>query len=439
MLALHRTALWEVGLFGAVLPALLLALVVRRVAEEVVPGSGLPVAASVGLGTLILPFATVYFAHVTASLLGFAAFALLFLRRRPVLAGIAAGFAVCVDFPLALVLAILAVYARPRAPAFLAGAVVGLLPLAAFDTWAFGNPFHLSYENAVRVTGKSGHDVLGANSSGFFGIGVPSLRTALELLASPRGLLLLSPVLLAALAGLRLLNRRGFRREAAVAVAVFAGFLVYNSGYYLPFGGYVPGPRFLIATIPFLGLGLAPAFAAWPLVTSALALFSVGAMTVATSAGPLIGNADTHRWVVRWAHGDFVQSLLTLDGLGHGWIAVLPFVAAVAAAAAAALLPPGRPRVALRTLVPLVCFAVFFHAAPRLLGPENGLVALVAVAAGLVAVAADATPLATVAGAPLLLLLLPGVAGPTESLLAATLALVALAAVRLRRRVRPAP
>ncbi len=445
MLALHRSALWEVGLFGAALPALLLVLLSWRVAETIVPGTGVLAAVSVGLGTMLLPFATVFFAHALAASCGFAAFVLLFLDRRPMPAGVLAGFAVCVDFPLAIVLVVLAFYAWRRVLPFAVGALVGLLPLGAFNAWAFGNPFHLAYANAVSVPGRSGHDVLGANGSGFFGIGVPSLRTAVELLASPRGLVILSPILLAASAGLGLLWRRGLRREAAVAIAVFVVAIAYNAGYYVPFGGYVPGPRFLIMTIPFLALGLAPAFDAWPLPTAALALFSVGAMTVATAAEPLLADDDTHSWVVRWEHGDFAQSVMSLVGGGHGVLAVLPFLAAITAAAAAAASSLRLRPVTVWAIVPLVGFATFFHAAPRLLRTDSavkqstGLIAVLVLGLTLLLITARPGPWMAAAGIPLLLLIVPGVASHTkESLLAETVALVAAGSVALKTRLKRA-
>jgi len=346
MVALPRRALWQVGLFGAALPGLVLLLLVRAVVDEITPGFGLPVAALAGLGTLILPFATVYFAHVLGACLAFAAFALLFLRQRALPAGLLAGLAICVDLPLGIVAAALAVYAGRRAlPHYAVGAAVGVLPLFAFNAWAFGNPLHLSYANAVLHGGRSGHAVLGANSKGLFGVGVPSLHAGVELLFSPRGLVVLSPVLLAALAGLWRLRGRGYRSEAHLALVIFVSFLVYNAGYYLPFGGYVPGPRFLIATIPFLALGLGVALADWPVPTVALGLLSIAAMTVATAAQPLIGDNDTYGWIVRWRHGDFVRSVLSLLGAGHGWLAVLPFLAGVAAAVAAAASSLPRPSV----------------------------------------------------------------------------------------------
>src|SRR5438874_9941184 len=56
-------------------------------------------------------------------------------------------------------------------------------------------------------------------------------------------------------------------------------FLLSTSGYFLPYGGLSPGPRFFVPALPFLGLGLAPAFARWRLATTALTVASVIATT----------------------------------------------------------------------------------------------------------------------------------------------------------------
>src|SRR4029079_17918996 len=47
-----------VGLWGAALPALVLLLLMWRVGERFEPGYGAPAAVIVGLGTMVLPFAT---------------------------------------------------------------------------------------------------------------------------------------------------------------------------------------------------------------------------------------------------------------------------------------------------------------------------------------------------------------------------------------------
>src|SRR5207237_6405269 len=92
------------------------------------------------------------------------------------------------------------------------------------------------------------------------------------------GLLVISPVLLAAAAGLGLLARRN-GPEALVCIAVTAAFLVLNCGYFLAYGGFSPGPRFLAPALPFLAVGLAPAFARVPRLTARLAAVSITAPT----------------------------------------------------------------------------------------------------------------------------------------------------------------
>src|SRR4029453_6748794 len=105
-----------------------------------VPGYGAAAAVLLGLGTLVLPFATLFFAHVLAAMLGFAAFWLLLRDRQSpggtiwvAAAGVLAGLAVLVEFPLGIVAVGLAAYAgRDRLAPYAAGAVAWVLPLAAF-------------------------------------------------------------------------------------------------------------------------------------------------------------------------------------------------------------------------------------------------------------------------------------------------------------------
>jgi hypothetical protein len=86
-----------------------------------------------------------------------------------VAAGALVGVAVVVEFPLAILAVALAVYlglGRGRLVPYGIGLAAGIVPLVAFDTWAFGSPFDLSYEHAVIQPGGSGHDVIGANDEG---------------------------------------------------------------------------------------------------------------------------------------------------------------------------------------------------------------------------------------------------------------------------------
>src|SRR5262249_34069309 len=86
----------------------------------------------------------------------------------------------------------------------------------------------------------------------------PHAHSLVEVLVGSRGLLVVSPLSLAAAGGLVVLARR-YRAEAAVCGAAVVAFFLVNAGYFLPYGGESPGPRSLVPSLPFLLLGLAPA------------------------------------------------------------------------------------------------------------------------------------------------------------------------------------
>ena len=380
MLAVPVRALWELGLWAVVLPALALLALVRRTADRLAPGVGTAAAAILGLGTLVLPFSTMLFAHVPAALLGFLAFALLFDRDAAALrlaaAGAAAGLAVSTDLPLAVPGILLAAYAAVRAPhvrrlaLFAGGAVVGLVPLFAFDWWAFGSPFHLAYSHAAIDPGPYGVEQTPAHT--FFTLGVPHFRLAVELLLGGRGLLVLTPVLAIAGAGVVALWRRGLRVEAGLIGALAMAEITWDAGrpdYALALGGWVPGPRLLIPLVPFLCFALAPIVRRAPATVATLAAVSMGAMALATSAGPLLQDDDTHHWVSRLADGNLVRTVFSFAGTGHGVGPMLVFYALVAAGAglAAAATPVRFARHDVVTAAcALIAWILLEHGAPRL-------------------------------------------------------------------------
>jgi hypothetical protein len=337
--------LWYLNLWGALLPAVILLLLVRHVADRLEPGFGTAAALTLGLATMVLPFATLYFAHALSAMLVFAAFAVLWRERqgraRPALvacAGILVGLAATVEFPVALVGAILGLYALARgavlrrAAAYAGGALIGGLPTLLYNRWAFGHPFEFPYANVVTSSGT-------ANKSGLYGVTAPKFHTLVDLLFARIGLLTLMPVLALGAVGLVFLYRSGRRAEALVAGAVSLIYLLLIAGYETPFGGWSPGPRFLVAILPFLALGLASAYRRLPLTTVALAAGSAVEMVAVTLTRPLL--AIFGGWFHRFASGQFGETSFGLAGIRH--VGVPLFIGAVCGAAVLAALASSRP------------------------------------------------------------------------------------------------
>ncbi len=334
---------WALTLLGAVIPAVLLLLAVRWAADRFVPGYGTAAAITLGLATVVMTFAAEFFSHVISAGFAFAAFCLLMRERdrEPNLglvagAGLLAGLAVTFEFQTGLVGVVLFGYALSRrtdwlrrAAVYGAGAVAGALPMLAFNYWAFGNPLKLAYGYAVDFPGATGHDVLGLNSSGFFGITAPRFDSALSLLLAGRGLLVLTPILIMAVVGVFMMRRDGHRAEANTILAVALVYFLYNSGYWLPYGGGTPGPRFLIPALPFVAIGLAYAYKRLPALTLGLAIPSGLMMLAATLTYPLLGKQGTGTWADWLTDGRLEHTVLTAFGVSNAWLAIAPFLAAI--------------------------------------------------------------------------------------------------------------
>jgi hypothetical protein len=380
--SMPSTAIWEVALFGATLPAFLVLLLMRSVADRFVPGYGTVAAVTVGAGSVLGVLATTFFAHAMSACVGFAAFALLVRERERhdlwlvMAAGFLAGFAAVVEFPLAIVGMIVGVYGvlgtrwRRRGLAYLGGFALGLVPLAAFNTWAFGSPATLAYTNAVISPGATGHDVIGANASGFFGVGLPSIRAAVELLFSGHGLVVLTPIAALVGVGLVALWRRGEQREAAVTGAIIASFLVYNAAYYAPFGGFPAGTRFLVAILPFFALPIAAAWRALPGTALVLGLASIIVTTACITGQPFGPSEDSGAWFSRLVNGSVTRTVFSwIPGLGAAQI--LPVLVLVAAAVATALLVTPSPRIdrntVLQAVVALLLWWIVYSGTPIML------------------------------------------------------------------------
>jgi hypothetical protein len=382
--------IWVLHLWSVVVPAAVLLLLVMRLGDRVEPRLGAAAAVTLGLGTLVLPFATLFFAHLLATCLGFAAFAILWHERdgRPRLpvvaaAGLLAGLAITADYPLGLVAVVLGVYAVARrerlvlrAFAYAGGLLSGVAPLLLFNWWAFGSPLELPYEGWHAP----GEEPL----QGVFGITLPRLDSVLALIVSPGGLAALAP----AFVGTVLLYRRGRRAEALVIGALTVLYPAYNAAFAVPFAGSAPMPRYLIPILPFLAVPLVLAYRALPGVTVALSAGACATVVLYTITTPL--QAWDGFALDRLRSGVLVQTVLQ-PGAERGGYAILVFVALLTAAAVIAVRTAG-PRAparleVVRGGVALVAWAVIVLLGPGLVaeGSAGAAAVLLAVAVGAVA------------------------------------------------------
>lgn len=286
-------------------------------------------AAAFGVATLAAPLAPTFFEHDAAGALAIAAFALLIRSRRPVLlalAGVLAGAAVCTSYQAAIIVVLLLAYAVWRHRRATAWFVLGLVPpaiaLGAYDWIAFGSPFHLSYRYVANRFAERQH-------GGFFGIGAPTFHGIVDVLVGSRGLLVWSPACLAAAVGLVLARRRP---ELTVAALVVVAFVLVDAGYFLPYGGGSPGPRFLGASLPFLALGIPPALERFRWPTLALLAVSAVTMTVQALSWGVRSESSTAYLPKRT---DVMATIWSVAGLNRNVAALLVLACALAAVAVA--------------------------------------------------------------------------------------------------------
>lgn len=351
---------------GAIPTVLLVLLLVRFLRPTVGEPWALAIGLAYGLGSIAFPFATMLFGHAASACFLFAAFYVLWRartlgrsRRWPLLAGLLAGLAALVDLTMLLGVAVLLAYAlidegaapmRLRGLNWRASALMvlgGLVPAAillAYNWASFGGPFSLGYTNLPAGAFAEGM------GQGLFGATIPSLDVAGELLVGPRGLLRLAPWFVAAPLGLLAARRRDVRAEVMVCGAIVIAFFVFNAGYFLPFGGWTPGPRFLVPALPFAAVlvALAPARLRPPI--GILAAVSVGLVFVATATMPnapeAIDDPYLDLWLPRLLAGDIADTLAWTRWGFHGVqpIAVLAIALAVALVAGVATTRDGpRP------------------------------------------------------------------------------------------------
>ena len=275
------------------------------------------VALTYGLGTFARAFAGELFSHQLSALLVFGAFLLLYriqrgevTQRAQILVGLLLGTAIITEYPTALIVLAIMLYAlaghhawRKTLARIAAGALPPLVIGALYNTLAFGGPLSLGY---AHLDGPQSFRL--GQAQGFFGITAPHLDALWQTTFGPyRGIFLLSPVLLLAIPGFVLLWRKPkWRRETLLWLAIVVIYGLFSVSYYAWNGGYSMGPRQFLPALPFLMVPVG-AFIAhrqsrrWRALVLILAACSIIVVELAAAVDPLVApsyRSPLTQWVL---------------------------------------------------------------------------------------------------------------------------------------------
>ncbi|MFH0793830.1 MAG: hypothetical protein V2A74_07330 [bacterium] len=223
---------------------------------------------TLNLCTLVLPYATIFYAYGPALLCVVSAYLIMQCNvgsmnaRRLLCAGLLMGLAQFFEYTLGLVNVALFVYIvyrlgrmRTRAVWLIVG---GAVPMSAYAiyTYSIFGAFAIPYQYEVSEFFRENMQ------RGFQGIGIPKLGVFLQISVLPyRGIFFQSPVLLFSLLGFVWMGREArFRADQQLGMWILVAYFLFNSSYFLWWGGWAPGARHLLPAIPFL---VAPLLWVW--------------------------------------------------------------------------------------------------------------------------------------------------------------------------------
>jgi len=314
------TSMILVTVFTSSLFASLTAILIYRISRYFVMNEKhrILITVSYALGTLAFINALHYMSHAVGTFFVFLSFFLLFKSKKEIptkklfiLAGIAVGFAIVVEYSVILIAIMLLAYAftvnRYKTAIFLFSLLVGIFPLLLYNFFSFGSPFDFAGSYIDRQIYSTAYPKTGLIFSSentrlqqkfiefsFFGSienlmkhfhlipNLPNPYVVLRLLFYPyRGLFFYSPILFLSIIGMVFMLKE-YKTEVMMILIILFLFLCFLSVRSNWWGGYCFGNRHLLPVVPFLTLPMIYAFnriglkIALPLVFLSIFINSLG-------------------------------------------------------------------------------------------------------------------------------------------------------------------
>lgn len=305
-------------LFVALLNALATLFLYKLGRLYFIEGTATFIALAYAFSTISWPFATFFFqSDVSASLALIAVYSVLKVTRgsgefaSSVLGGLSTAASMTVDYVNFLLLPILLVFIiaslRKKREA-MAWTVIGFALCSMFGVLAMA-----AYNRAAFGTALVSSEQLYLHSSSIFGnFSTPLSRgVVLNLFTPLRGIFLYSPILAAGAYGFSrmLRDKFGVNKEGILILAVFMALFLPYCAWYSPEGGLSFGPRFIVASLPFLllpaGFVIEAGWKHGPLVFYLLYSAGVVINGLAALTSALAGDSN-------WLASPFIDSTIPL-------------------------------------------------------------------------------------------------------------------------------